>query len=189
MPNLNDDQNADLDGEEDDDLDPEANDQDDDSPDDSDSEDEEDAEPKGDAKRIADLQSKADKAEARANKAENALKALRGEGGTETDPATKALMLELREASLDAVYGEFPDLKEYGIQRDLIEGTTRAEMRVNARQLVSLIKNVSTKARNRALADAGVQAEPQGSKRRPPVDYGSMDEETFQKELRRLTGR
>lgn len=139
-------------------------------------------EPKGEAKRVKDLTSKWQKAEARAAKAEAALKSKTGEGSdTGKDPATTALMAELREASLDAVFGEYPELREYGIDRDLIEGSTRAELRAQAESLVALIKSVSTKARNKALADAGVKAEPAGSTRKAPVDYGSMSDEEFLK--------
>jgi hypothetical protein len=141
--------------------------------------------PKGDAKRIADLQSKADIEAARANKAEKALAAIRGEGAGagSNDPATKALIAELREASLDAVFGQYPEFAEYGIERDLIEGTTRAEMRESASNLVSLIKNVSTKARNKALAEAGIKAEPTGAARKPPKSASEMTDEDFLKML------
>jgi hypothetical protein len=145
---------------------------------------EETTEPAGSEKRIRDLQSKADAAEARANKAEAALKAkAQGGSGDGVDPATKALMSELREASLDAVFGEYPALRDYGIDRSLIEGTTRAEMREAATSLVALIKSVETKARNKALADAGIKAEPAGSTRSKPVDYANMSEEAFLKLL------
>lgn len=145
--------------------------------------------PKGEAKRIADLMSKAQREEARANKAEAALKASRD--GTSAngskDPATRALMVELREASLDAVFGEYPELREYSIDRSLIEGTTRAEMREAASSLVSLIKNVTTKARNKALADAGVKVEPLGATRKPPKSAAEMSDEEFLKMLDRIS--
>lgn len=136
-------------------------------------------------KRIRDLQSKADAAEARANKAEAALKAASANKGTagQVDPATQALMLEVREASLDAIFGEFPQLKQYGIDRSLIEGSTRAELRANANSLVGLIKSVSTKVRNETLAEHGLVAPASGSARKPPVDYGSMSDEDFLKLL------
>ena len=176
----------------DDDLDPDASadggdgeaDGDTDADADADGEGGEDGKPKGDPeKRIRDLQSKADAAEARANRAEAALKSRKQGEGSGGDPATKALMTELREASLDAVFGEYPVLRDYGIDRSLIEGSTRAELRENATSLVALIKNVETKARNKALADAGVKAEPAGSVRAKPVDYASMSDEAFLKLL------
>ena len=147
-----------------------------------------DEEPQSDkksSKRISDLQSKADREAARANKAEKALAALKrdGSGSGANDPATQALMTELREASLDAIFGEFPELREYGIDRSLIEGTTRAELRQSATSLVGLIKSVQTKARNRALAEHGIKAEPAGSRRTAPVDYASMSDEDFEKVL------
>jgi hypothetical protein len=137
----------------------------------------------GEDKRLADLQSRLDKAEARANKAEAALAkgGGSGEGEGSKDPERAALLEELREASLDAVYGEFKELGEYGIDRALIEGKTRAEMRESATSLVGLVKSVATKARNKALKEAGVTAEPAGSTRTPPKDFASMSAEEFEK--------
>jgi len=140
-------------------------------------------------KRIRDLQSRADAAEARANKAEQALqKALsRGEdkGSGPKDPEREALLSELREASLDAVFGENPELKAYGIDRSLIEGRTRAEMRESASALVTLIKAVETKAKNKALAEHGIKPEPAGSSRSQPKNYAEMSDEDIEKEIAR----
>jgi len=178
MPGPNDEQRDDLsEDEEFDETEDEAT---------TDSEDKSNAEPPaGDAKRIADLMSKAQKEEARANKAERALSALRGEGNGagNNDPVTQALMVELREASLDAVFGEYPELREYNIDRSLIEGSTRAEMRESATSLASLIKSVTTKARNKALADAGVKAESSGSSSRPRKSVTDMSDDEFLKML------
>ena len=143
-------------------------------------------------KRIRDLQSKADKAEARANRLEKLLAKAAGSGegnaSGSKDPERDALMTELREASLDAVFGEFPELTTYGIDRSLIEGRTRAEMREAATSLVGLIKSVETKARNKALRDAGVKADPTGATRQPPKNYATMSDEDFEKEIARARG-
>lgn len=178
MPDLNDDQRDDQNEEESDEE------TDEETEEGSEEGSEEGKPPKGEAKRIADLMSKAQKEEARANKAEAALKAVRGESGAagSNDPATKALMAELREASLDAVFGEYTELRDYGIDRALIEGTTRAEMRGSADALVALIRNVSTKARNKALADAGVKPEPSNA-RKPGKSVADMSDEEFLKML------
>lgn len=135
-------------------------------------------------KRISALQSAKDKETARANKAEAALKALKqGGSGDGGDPATKALMAELREASLDAVFAEYPQLRDYDIDRSLIEGSTRAELREAATSLVGLIKNVETKVRNKVLADNGITAPASGTKVRKAVDYATMSDEDFMKAL------
>lgn len=171
------------------DLDLEGGDEGGDTGDESETPPEADAGEVGGDKRIRDLQSKADKAEARANKAEAALaKSLKpGEGDAKgsNDPEREALLLELRDASLDTVYGEFAELKEYGIDQALIEGQTRAEMRESASTLVALIKGVETKARNRALRDAGVKAEPVGATRQAPKNYAAMSDEDIEKEISR----
>ena len=140
-------------------------------------------------KRISDLQSKADAQEARANKAEKLLAAALGKGKSPeaNDPGTEALLQELREASLDAVYGDYPDLKKYGIERSFIEGSTRAEMRESATSIVGLIKAVATKARNETLEQHGLKAEPTGQTRKPPVDYSTMKDEDFEKLLNSIS--
>jgi len=93
------------------------------------------------------------------------------------------LMQELREASLDAVYAEHAVLKTYGIDRALIEGSTRAEMRESADAVVSLIKSVSTKVRNEVLAENGITAPASGATRKTPVNYDTMDDKDFLKLL------
>lgn len=186
----NDTDDLDLDGQ-----DTGDDDADDDGADDADGDDG-DSDPKADPKvdkRISDLQSKADKAEARANKLEAQLqKALGGsdKGGEQEskDPERAALMQELREASLDAVWGEFPELKTYGIDRALVTGATRAEMRESATGLVALINSVATKAKNQTLREHGIKAEPAGATRQPPKDYRSMKPEDFEKEIARAKG-
>lgn len=137
------------------------------------------------AKRLSDAQSLAQKETARANQAEAALKKLNAGKGSDAgdDPVTKALMQELREASLDSVFGDFPELKEFGIERSLIDGSTRADIRESATQLVKLIKAVATKAGNKALAEHGVTAEPAGATRQQPQNYVTMPDDEFKKLL------
>lgn len=149
---------------------------------------------KGDAdKRISDLQSAKDKETARANKLQKQLEKLQArgadtdDGGAEgsKDPEDSALRQELREASLDAVFGEFEQLRSYGIDRALIEGATRAEMRESATALVALIKSVETKARNAVMKEHGIKAEPTGTSRTPPKSYGDMSADEIEKEIER----
>jgi hypothetical protein len=133
-------------------------------------------------KRIRDLQAKADAAEARANKAEKLLTAKRdGDTKGANDPARDAVMTELREAGLDAIFATNPLLKDYDIDRSLIEGSTRAELRESAATLVALVKSVETKARNRALKDAGINPAPETGARSKPKDIASMSDEDFEK--------
>lgn len=136
-------------------------------------------------KRISDLQSRADKAEARANKLEKLLAKRDDEGdaGGSKDPERNALLSELREAGLDSIYSQFTELTQYGIDRTLIEGATRAELRASAASLVALIKNIETKARNATLREFGLKADPSGTSRKPPRDYSQLSDEEFEKEL------
>jgi hypothetical protein len=142
----------------------------------------------GEAKRIRDLQSARDRETARANRAERALQGLLkpGEGSSgSADPERQSLLDELRESNLDGVYAEFGELKTYEIDRALIEGQTRAEMRASAARVVALVKGVETKARNKALSDAGIKAEPVGTTRPAPKDYARMSAEDIEKEIAR----
>lgn len=137
-------------------------------------------------KRINDLTSARDKETARANAAEKALAAIRGKGKEgSNDPQVTALMQELRDASLDAVFSAQPKLSEYGIDRALIEGSTRSELRASADQLVALIEQVETKATNRALAKHGIDAAPVGSRREKPLDIANMPKDEFEKLIAR----
>lgn len=136
------------------------------------------------AKQVADLISARDKETARANAAETALQVQKSAGkpeGGSTDPATAVLMQEVREASLDAVFAANPKLADFGIDRELVEGGTRAEMRESALKLVALIEQVETKARNATLATHGLSPEPLSTTRGQPVDYSSMSKEDFEK--------
>jgi hypothetical protein len=143
--------------------------------------------PEGDAKRVRDLQSKADKATAKANQLEKELKALRNQGKSDgsNDPEQEAIKADLREAALDAVFAQMKELTEFGIERSLIEGGTRAQIRENAESVVALIKSVSTKTRNRVLKEHGIEAPGSGTKVIPPRDYGAMSDEEFLKLLER----
>lgn len=131
-------------------------------------------------KRIRDLQSRADAEAARANKAEAALRAKKAAGeGAGDDPRYSAVLDQLREANLDAVYSEMTELREFGIDRTLVEGSTRAEMRDSASQLVALIGQVATKVRNKVLAENGLEAAAQTSQPPKKVDYSTMSKEDF----------
>lgn len=131
-------------------------------------------------KRIRDLQARADAEAARANKAEAALRAKKAAGeGAGDDPRYSAVLDQLREANLDAVYSEMNELREFGIDRNLVEGATRAEMRDSATQLVALIGQVATKVRNKVLAENGIEAAAVPSQSPKKVDYSTMSKEDF----------
>jgi hypothetical protein len=144
-------------------------------------------------KRLRDLQSRADREAARANKLEARLRELEAAAGgageasaSAPDPEREALLAELREASLDAVYSEFEELRRYGIDRGFVTGRTRAEMRESAARLVGLIGSVATQARNEALREAGVRPEPGGGARQPKIDVSKLSDEEFEKLLAKV---
>lgn len=135
-------------------------------------------------KRVADLISARDKETARANAAEKALAAIRGKDKDGADnPERAALVQEIRDSALDSIYASNPKLTDYGIDRVLIEGSTRAEVRASADQLVALIEQVETRVTNATLAKHGIQAAPLGGKRSKPVNYSDMSKEDFEKAI------
>lgn len=135
-------------------------------------------------KQIADLISSRDKEIARANRAEAALKlASAGKPPVGGDPGDAVLRQEVREASLDAVFAANPKLLDFGIDRELVEGATRAEMRESAAKLVALVEQIETKARNETLATHGLSPEPLSTTRGKAVDYSSMSKEEFEKAI------
>lgn len=183
MPDLNDSDDLDLDLDEDESTEDETAEAEESTDDKPPAKDEAD-------KRTRELQSVADKATARANKLEKELKRLRGEGTgappSGGDPERAALLAELRESGLDAVFAENPELRTYGIDRDLISGATRAEMREQAAQFVALIKGVETKVRNETLRKHGITPEPGGTTKQPAKNYAEMSAEDIEKEISRV---
>ncbi len=141
-------------------------------------------------KRVRELQSARDKETARANRLEKELAKLqtRDEGSTgTTDPVRQAELEEIRQDRLDSLLAteEFQPLKSYGIDPALITGTSRAEMRESAQELVGFIKSIETKVRNKTLREAGITPSPTSGTREPRKDYSKMSDEDFEKELNR----
>lgn len=157
------------------------------------------ADPKSTDKRISDLQSKADKETARANKAEARLKAvLEAEGNgaetgkspvaqsTVTDAATLAV---LDMARMFAVQ-QYPKLAEYGVGAADLNGATPGEIAQSAAALVARYEKIETRARNKVLAENGFAPEIEaGAKAVPTRDFSAMPKEDFDKILNAALGR
>jgi len=143
--------------------------------------------PKSSDKRINDLQSKADKETARANKAEARLAALlevaksgdpEGSKPSEGGNASDAL---LDMAKMFAIQ-QNPKLSEYGITMAELSGSSPREVARNAAEQVARFEKLETQIRNKVLAANGLAPDIAGGES-PAVtrDYSKLSSEDFKK--------
>ena len=124
------------------------------------SEESNDGEPEAeDQKRVNDLMSKWQKAEAKNQKLEERLAALEAKGNEETGPDPNQWVQLMRQTARDQIYGSEPRLARYGIEPDAIEGDTPAAMQASLTNLRNLIDRIETDASNRTLKRAGLTAD------------------------------
>lgn len=149
-------------------------------------------------KRINDLMSKAQREEARANRLERELKALKGSDDASDDKAPAAPRRQaeadgwaelLREESRKVLFSSDPRLAEYGVTPDVLVGSTPDEMRESLRREVQRIDAMESKIRNRVLVEHGLDPEVGGGSGEPPVDYASMSKKEFEEALQRAMNR
>jgi hypothetical protein len=154
---------------------------------DSSSESEGEKDPKSSDKRVRDLQSKADKETARANKAEAELARVKAalvqdsESGTPPSSGAPADGALLDMARMFA-YQQNPKLAEYDVPVSALNGGTPSEIAASAAELVARYERIETKARNKLLAENG-QA-PEIDSGGPPAkarDFSTMSKEDFNK--------
>lgn len=139
-------------------------------------------------KRINDLTSKWQAAEAKANALEAEKKAAGPGGVTPTAPkpaeqsAEAQAWFELaKENAIDAIYASDPRFKAYGIEKAQLAGRTPAEVQANADKLRKVIAGVESKVRNATLKEHGFAPELGGETRGTPKDYATMSTEEFEK--------
>ena len=145
--------------------------------------------PKSPDKRISELQSRADKETARANKAEARLKALQ-ETMQAPDPDVRNPVSG--DAASDAILDmarifavqQNPKLAEYGLSASDLSGSTPSEVARAAAELVARFEKIETQARNKVLAQNGLSPEVDAGTPPPPTrDYSAMSKEDFDKVL------
>lgn len=144
------------------------------------------------SKRISDLTSKWQKAEARAKKAEAALKTKEtpaDKDGEQIPEAIRRWMDAAKGAARDRYFNADKRFAEYGLELALIDGEEPDEMQASAKRLSALIDAVEQKARERVLEEHGLSAESVGSAPATKVDFGSMSDEEFMKFLNKRDGR
>jgi hypothetical protein len=139
-------------------------------------------------KRISALQSKADKMEARANKAEKALKAKAGSARDGDKTTTGDVPVEVKEwlesargGLRDDLYGSDERFKRFNLDSSLITGDTPAEMRASQKALIEFVDKMEGQIRDAVLVEHGFQPEPKTSQRSDPVNYKTMGAKEFAK--------
>lgn len=157
----------------------------------SDDGDADDAPPPKESKRVSDLTSKWQKAEARAKKAEAALAKSRKQPASDdqADDARGAEAQEWieaqREFARERAFTSDARLAEYGLTSEDITGDTPGAMRDGVKRYVALIDAIETKVRNRVLADHGLTPDTPGGGKEERLDFASMSDEDFEKQVRR----
>lgn len=135
-------------------------------------------------------QSKADKAEARANRLERELDELRRtqsvEGSSSTakpkaDGSEDPWVAASKDNFRDDLYRSDPRLKALGFDADLIQGSTPAEMRKSLASLQGSVDRMESGIRNRVLAEHGLEPVPGSGERATGVNYRTMPTDEFNK--------
>jgi len=145
------------------------------------------SDPKSSDKRISDLQSKADKETARANKAESRLAALleaaktgdsEGSKPPQGGDASDALLDMARMFAIQ----QNPKLSEYGITMADLAGASPREVARNAAEQVARFEKLETQIRNKVLAANGLAPDIAGSESPAASrDYSKLSSEDFKK--------
>lgn len=147
-----------------------------------------------DEKRVNDLMSNWQKEQARANRLEAELKALKsGSAGDQKDetPAgggTQSAQPNefeefVREDARRRIFESDPRLAEYGLDVASIAGSSIAEMKASLAAQQKLVDGVETRARQRALTEFGLDPEVRAADREKPLGIAEMSEEEFEKFL------
>lgn len=142
--------------------------------------------------RINDLMSKWQKAEARAKKAEAALKAQPkpdSQGGDAADggkPEGNEFLDFQRQAVREQLFNADPRFREAGLTVEAITGDTLAEMKASAKAQLNLIAGIETRARNKILREHGLEPEVStGAASEKSPNFGDMSQEEFDKFLQK----
>ena len=142
--------------------------------------------PAGTDKRISDLMSAAQKAEARANKFEAELNRLKGAGtGTTGEPAkpaeTDEFLSVLRDSTRETIYGSDPRLARYKVKPEAITGSTPTEMRASFDSLRAQIDSMESVIRSEVMREFGIDPEIVPGKTAALPKFGEMSDEEFAK--------
>lgn len=132
-------------------------------------------------KRINDLMSKWQRAEADNQKLRRQLAAQQAQGNARppADAPGNEWITFMRQTARDQIFASEPRLARYGFEPDAISGETPAEMQAALTNLRNLIDRIETDASNRALKRAGLTPSAKGStaERGPEIPE---DDEAFE---------
>lgn len=138
-------------------------------------------------KRISDLMSKWQSAEAKAAKLEKASKAAEGKGVKDQSALSPEVQqwIELaRGQARDQVYASDSRFSDFGLDRNSIVGDSPAELAESAKKMSSLFDQIETKMRESILKKHGLSPELKPSPRDSKAkSFGDMTSEEFEKEL------
>ena len=144
-------------------------------------------------KRIRDLQSKADKAEARANKLQKQIEAQTksqkaakdGNADGVVPPEVQKWLDTAKERATEAAFESDERFKKYKVSPEFIQGDSPDELRQRAKAFADLLTEIEGQARNDVLVEHGYRPEPATSERADPKNYRTMSTEEFNKEVDR----
>jgi len=140
-------------------------------------------------KRVNDLMSKWQSEQARANKAEAELKALKEGGSPEAtkrrgvkseDKAASEFMEFARENARITLFNSEPKFAEFGLTPEAIAGSTVEDMKASAKAQLELLKTIETKARAAALQEHGLEPEAEGGQAEGKLpSFATMSDKEF----------
>lgn len=137
----------------------------------------------GNDDRVRTLQSRADKAEAEANKLRKKLESFEGETATGSEPAVPQQVAEWITAAesrmRDQLYAEDSRFEEYGISADRIAGQTPAEMRASAKNLSESIDQMESAIRTKVQREHGIAPPPSAGPPDKKVSFDKMSSDEF----------
>lgn len=141
-------------------------------------------------KRIRDLQSKADKAEARANKLQKQLEAQGKSKNAATDdegtegvvpPEVRKWLDAAKERTLDQTFKSDGRFQKYKVDPAFIQADSPDALKERAKALAKMLSEIETQVRNEVLVEHGFSPQPATSERSEPKNYATMSSEEFNK--------
>lgn len=146
-----------------------------------------------DSKRINDLMSKWQSAEAKATRLDAELARLKAQapgprngGDRQAKPADEWADFH-RSMVRDQLYASEPRFARYGIESTSIEGSTPAEMQASFARHKALVEKIETAARNQILSEHGLVPDLNSAPERgEPVDFARMSSKEFEEYLSKV---
>lgn len=143
----------------------------------------------GEEKRVNDLMSKWQQAEARAEKLERRLAALESSNAAGPQEGSEQWIRLMQDQARDQVFRSDPRLEKYGLGPSDIEGDTPEQMRSSAKRWGEIMGRIETDATNAALKKHGLSADVKGGSNAKLPDFGKMSDEDFDALIDRTKGR